>query len=464
MIRLAFLLALLVAFLPHQSALASSDIIPGDILPGGPASELITETGTTIQVSKKRKRRKSRRKKKKKTKKEETKKEEPKKEILPGLDLSADVPEEDAEVPGVLDLSTVEGDTEAAKKELLMSGAPEESSSEGGSGFDFGGGFDLSGGDADEGGFDFGDDAGFDFGGEGFQIDSEQRERFEEAVSMMADEDYEDAALEFSFFLNDPVYKEFHPESEYQLAKALYKMGFLESSLNRFKIILARGPSHRRFRKSVQWLFFISRKVADEIPVLAELAKFRNVSFSKGYKDEFHYLLAKYLFIQAQRLEVEKLQKEKLEKDKKSKANEIDFSALADSMESDGGFDFGGGGFDFGGDDSGGGFDFGGGEEAAPAADEGGFDFGGGDDDAGDGGFDFGGGGDAAPAKSKDTAPKDSQEALRQGVELLVELNPENELYAESKYLQGLLAYLTGDDTQAVSSFQEVIRVLNPTQ
>ncbi|MBI3179800.1 MAG: hypothetical protein HYZ27_09070, partial [Deltaproteobacteria bacterium] len=245
----------------------------------------------------------------------------------------------------VLDLTKVQGDTEAARQELLMGAETEE---QGGKKkkkkkgeIDFGGG--EAGGD-------------FNFGGEEFdiklEVSSAEKERFDRALGLMAEEDYAVAAVQFRDFIADKKLAEFRPESEYQLAKALYKLGFLNPALKRYQDILNQGPSHRRYRKSVEWLFFMSRKMADELPVLAELARFRNVTFPKAYRAEYGYLLSKYLFIQA----------EQLARSKKSKAATFDFSGMADAMEAGGGFDFSGGeGMDFGGGGDGGGFDFGGG-------------------------------------------------------------------------------------------------------
>ncbi|MEE8409129.1 MAG: hypothetical protein V3T05_05965, partial [Myxococcota bacterium] len=356
------------------------------------------------------------------------------------------------EGPDVLDLSTSAADTEAARKELLL-GPGTDAEAKGGKGkkgkkkgeYDFGGGLDL---DLGEEGFSFGGELA-DFGVD-LDIASAERDRFDAALDMMSDEDFSAAAIEFRFFLEDPKFAEFKSEAEYQLAKAFYKIGFLEPALTRFKSILEQGPSHRRYRKSVEWLFFISRKMADETPVLAELARFRNVTFPKAYRNEYSYLLTKYLFIQAEAFELERLQQEQLMRGKASKAATIDFSAVSDALE-EGGFDFSGG--------SDGGFDF-----SAAAGGGGGFDFGGG------GSFDFGGGSGGAEeaidedAPVREEAPQTADEALRQGLDLITEVNKESKWYPRSKYLEGLLNYLGGHDQEAVNAFQEVVRVLNPRE
>ncbi|HSI06772.1 MAG TPA: hypothetical protein VLC93_19940, partial [Myxococcota bacterium] len=352
----------------------------------------------------------------------------------------------------VLDLSDTKND-EAARQEVLSGGAAKPAAG----GFDFGGGAtDNKGGSKAGSDFDFGE-VELDMGK--LQTASVENQRFEKALSMMSDEKFEAAALEFRYFLDDPKFAEVHPEAQYQLAKSLYKLGFLESSLDRFKQILDAGPSHRRYKKSVEWLFFISRKMADETPVLAELAKFRNVNFPKAYRNEYRYLLSKYLFIQANRFEVARVQEEELQRNKK-RVQGFDFGAAQNAVESGAAsFDFsalGGGELDFGGGDAKGK------GAKAPAKDSGGsFDFG-----APSGGaMDFG-----APAPDPTVAdgpvreggPANAKEAIRQGLEFVSEVEPDSKFYANAKYLEGLLQYLAGADQAAVNAWQEVVRVLNP--
>ncbi len=358
----------------------------------------------------------------------------------------------------VLDLSDAKND-EAARQELLQGGTGNKPTT---GGFDFGGGATSdgkSGGTKAGTDFDFGE-VELDMGK--LQTASAENQRFEKALSMMSDEKYEQAALEFRYFLDDPKFEEVHPEAQYQLAKALYKLGFLESSLERFKQILDAGPSHRRYKKSVEWLFFISRKMADETPVLAELAKFRNVNFPKAYRNEYRYLLSKYLFIQANRFEVARVQEEELQRNKK-RVQGFDFGAAQNAVESGAAtFDFGSLGadssFDFGGSG-----DKGKGGKTTTKDTGGAFDFGA----VSGGAMDFG----AAPQQQetetadgpvREGGPANAKEAIRQGLELVSEVEPDSKFYANAKYLEGLLQYLAGADQAAVNAWQEVVRVLNP--
>jgi tetratricopeptide (TPR) repeat protein len=359
--------------------------------------------------------------------------------------------------PGeVLDLSGMKSD-DAARSEVL-SGQSESKVT--GQALDFGGG--ATAGKA-------GKDNDFDFGDVELEMGklegtSAENQRFEKALGLMSDEKYQQAALEFRYFLDDPKFEEVKPEAQYQLAKALYKMGYLESSLSHFKQILDAGPQHRRYKKSVEWLFFISRKMADEAPVLAELARFRNVKFPKAYQNEYRYLLAKYLFIQANRFEVARVQEEELRRNKK-RVEGFDFGAAQTAVES------GSATFDFstlgGPDDSkggkGGSFDFG--ATSGSALDFGADASTGNNKGISGGGMDFGAPSADPTAQDglvRENGPRDAREAIRQGLEMVGEVEADSKFYARAKYLEGLLQFLAGADQAAVNAWQEVIRVLNP--
>ncbi len=420
-----------------------------------------------VEEKKKRKRRRKRRRKRGRRKKQqqEVKQEETAPAATPAPETPAekgtpsDAPPDAPAPPPVLDLSTVESDSEAAKEELLQ---------------------DPSVAAEEEGGFDFGSES--DVGAEGdseisfeeFELDTAtmggdtpEKARFDTAMEMMPDEEDDRAAMEFRFFLEDDKVSEFNDESQYQLAKALYKLGFLDASLERFRQILNTGPQHGRFRKSIEWLFFISRKMADEMPVLAELAKFRNVKFPKAYRNEFNFLMGKYLFLQANQFALNRQSAEQLAQLKKGTEG-FDFSELEAAVEGDGGLDLSGEGFDFGGGEgqSGGELDFGGGESSGGD----GMDFGAGGGESGGGesgggGFDFGAGGDASPGQEgvvRQELPTTEKEAIRLALDYIAQIEESSRYYPDGMYLNGVLNYLDGADQAAVQAFQRVIRLLDP--
>ena len=101
--------------------------------------------------------------------------------------------------------------------------------------------------------------------------------------------------------MKDPKLAGLHLEAQYLLAKSLYRMGMYHSSLGEFSKILAAGPQTKFFKTSLEWLFFISHKTVNETVILDEIAKYANYEFPERFRNEFHYLLARYHFVRGQR-------------------------------------------------------------------------------------------------------------------------------------------------------------------
>jgi tetratricopeptide (TPR) repeat protein len=202
-----------------------------------------------------------------------------------------------------------------------------------------------------EGALDFGISGEMDFGGEeGWEMPwvggvsgGLERQRFDAALARMTDEDYMGAALEWRALLDTPGFEAYKQDVEYQLAKALAQWGFYEASLQKFKVILAQGPVHKRFKKAVEWLFFLSRNMVDEEAVLSELARFKSVSFGGAYKDEYKYWMGKYWLMQAQALEVKSMQEASVSQGKASQEAALDFGSETqeNAFNDNTGLDFG---------------------------------------------------------------------------------------------------------------------------
>ncbi len=132
---------------------------------------------------------------------------------------------------------------------------------------------------------------------------SAERQRLDAALAQFKKENYETTALALADILNDPKAVELHLEAEYQLGKTLYRMKMYHSSLQRFKNILAKGPSTKFFKTSLEWLFFIAHKTVNESVVLEEVAKYANYEFPEKFRSEFRYLLARYHFARGKALD-----------------------------------------------------------------------------------------------------------------------------------------------------------------
>jgi outer membrane protein assembly factor BamD (BamD/ComL family) len=296
-----------------------------------------------------------------------------------------------------------------------------------------------------------------DFGGgdedEVVPVAGSQKNRFafEQALSHMAATDYGKAADEFFRILSTASLKDFHPESEYQLAKALYKAGFYGEAFQRFKFIIHQGPSHRRFQKSVEWLFRLSRVSSEQEPILRELARFRNMQFPEAYRDEYHYLLAKHFFFEARRYEKEEAFKD---------AGGQGFNAPQDDQgelefSGDSSSDTGGPILEFKNSDSSDGevvFDFTGGKRAEVTDDV----------------MEFGTAGQPSGSKvSGDPflarAPESLAEAVSYSHHLVERVSAQSEFYPRSVYLTALLFYLVGEDQKAVETYRSLVALLHPS-
>ncbi|MBI5526740.1 MAG: adventurous gliding motility protein GltC [Deltaproteobacteria bacterium] len=128
-------------------------------------------------------------------------------------------------------------------------------------------------------------------------LSSPDKEKMDAAIAQMKQGAFAQASITFYDILQNPKNLEFHQAAEYNLAKCLFRMGKHHSSLLYFIQILNKGQAHRFFQSSLEWLFFISRKVTNETTILDTVAKLAQFEFPPKYRDEFHFLLAKFFFL-----------------------------------------------------------------------------------------------------------------------------------------------------------------------
>jgi len=129
------------------------------------------------------------------------------------------------------------------------------------------------------------------------------RQRLEAANASFQRGEYDKAALAAWELMNDPKMAPLQLESQYLLAKTLYRMGQYHAALGEFSQLLARGRDTKFFSNSLEWLFFISHKTVNESVILDEVARYANASWPERYQDEFHYLLARYYFVRGRALD-----------------------------------------------------------------------------------------------------------------------------------------------------------------
>jgi tetratricopeptide (TPR) repeat protein len=126
---------------------------------------------------------------------------------------------------------------------------------------------------------------------------SASKQRLAAAKKFFSDKNYETAALAYSEILRDVNLADGHDEARYQLAKCLAKMGLYHSALAKFGEILGKGSDGSKyFHTSLEWLFYIGKRMVNEKGILMQVARFSNERFPPAYEDKFHYLLAKYAY------------------------------------------------------------------------------------------------------------------------------------------------------------------------
>jgi tetratricopeptide (TPR) repeat protein len=126
---------------------------------------------------------------------------------------------------------------------------------------------------------------------------SATKQRLAGAKKLFSDKNYETAALAYSEILRDTGLADGHDEARYQLAKCLAKLGLYHSALSKFGEILGKGSEGSKyFYTSLEWLFYIGKRMVNEKGILTQVARFSNERFPPAYEDKFHYLLAKYAY------------------------------------------------------------------------------------------------------------------------------------------------------------------------
>jgi tetratricopeptide (TPR) repeat protein len=332
------------------------------------------------------------------------------------------------------------------------------------------------------------------------QVTDTDKQKIDDAKDLLAQERFSEALGAFEGILADPKQKKAHEAIKYEVCKAFYKMGAYHASLSCFEEILQVGPKHSMFGSSREWLFFIARKIKDELGALRLIARYAKAEdIPAEYQSELGYALGRYYFLTA------------LELGAKGVEVEAKPDPPAAETPNEGALDFG--------DDEADKKDDKGDKKDDEKKDEGGFDFGA--DELGGGDIDaslrfkpaqhgvrlaqedddmFGIGeattkdekkGKAKPKakpKGKDKkeeakaeeksepppppepkkerhafeGPKSSDEALKLSLDNLGRVKKDFALYAQSLYIKGLVHFARGEFEPAVNAFQEVVRMTNP--
>ena len=119
--------------------------------------------------------------------------------------------------------------------------------------------------------------------------------RLELGKKLLAEKEWEPAALAFDAILREAPLADVHDEARFRLAVALARDGLIHSALGRFDEVLSRGAQGSRFfHNSLEWIFYLGRRTANESVILSRVARFAGEPFPPGAQDKFHTLLARY--------------------------------------------------------------------------------------------------------------------------------------------------------------------------
>ncbi|MCK6549128.1 hypothetical protein L6R52_25015 [Myxococcota bacterium] len=308
------------------------------------------------------------------------------------------------------------------------------------------------------------------------------REKLDAAIRLVKAESYAEAAVQLYDFVESE--QSFREEAEYNLAKALYRLGLYHSSLYYYTSLLAKGPQSHYYASALEWCLFISRKVVGDDRVHESIARYAGTEFPKEYRDEFLFHLARFHY---------------------SRALAIESGAVAGALGETEVKETVTGGKSFKGDIFG--------DESAPAGDEaapdeqpkikknegGGISLdedifgeeepapkpkkqdkadkkGKGKGDKSDAKKDAKDVKDDKASKAKKAEPVDEKKAtdekfilsakehVESAAKLVAQVNPDSKFGAKAKFLEALVMYKSGRDNDALDAFKSVVRLTRPGQ
>jgi tetratricopeptide (TPR) repeat protein len=306
--------------------------------------------------------------------------------------------------------------------------------------------------------------------------------RIDRVKELMSQEKFGEALGDLEVILQEKKLKKYHKQAEYDIAKALFGVGAQHAALSRYQVILDVGPKHPMYADSRSWIFYIGRKIKDELAALQMISTYAKAEdIPRDQQSELNYALARFYFLMALQQGAQGVAVEPAELELELELNE-DLSAPDGPARPTEG-------------------------EEPPASDDS-FNFsaddlGGGDDDGF--GFDFSDdvakpqtkpkkskskkkekaanevppaapppppappppktkAKKAAPARSahKNENPKSAEESLAAALKAIERVAPEYAGAPQATYLKGLIHFARGEFEPSVRAFREVVRKTNP--
>jgi tetratricopeptide (TPR) repeat protein len=122
----------------------------------------------------------------------------------------------------------------------------------------------------------------------------------ERALKLYDAEDYANSSIELNKVVegqsgDDEANKQ---RAEFFMGKTLFNMKYYSASLSYFDKIVQKGPSHRYYQKTLQWLASLSRFLPESAGVLEKIGKYTKSDLDQPalepVKDELYYLLGRF--------------------------------------------------------------------------------------------------------------------------------------------------------------------------
>ena len=137
--------------------------------------------------------------------------------------------------------------------------------------------------------------------------DSAAAKFLDEGKKLYGKEKFAQASLLFFKVLaqKDVSAEAYYPEAQYQLGKALFRMGLYQGALSYFGKIVEAGDSHPYFLPTLRGLVLLTDVIPQDPLLLQRLAAYKDYfpkDVPEKYRDRFAYLVGRYLYTQ---LEVE---------------------------------------------------------------------------------------------------------------------------------------------------------------
>ena len=132
-----------------------------------------------------------------------------------------------------------------------------------------------------------------------------QTKTLDRALKLYDAKDYATATIELNKVIegqtkDDEAGKE---RAEFFMGKALYQMEYWSAALNGFDRIVQKGPQHRYYNKTLQWLASLNDKLPESSGVLDRIGNYSREDLDQGalelVRDKLYYLLGRYHYSKA---------------------------------------------------------------------------------------------------------------------------------------------------------------------